>query len=203
MQGVEHEHFLRLDVYLKLWPNNSPIHPTGMPGAVMKIAQDTVVALDFTLTDDTGEIIDSSEGEALSYLHGHGELVVGLERALTGRAVGDKLEVTVSAEDGYGEVQEGLEITVERAELPDDLEPEVGMELACDGPDDETLTMWIVEVADSFVRLDGNHPLAGQTLHFKVEVVSIRPASPLELDHGHVHADDDDSDPIDSGAYTH
>lgn len=171
----------------------------------MKIEQDTVVALDFTLTDDDGEMIDSSEGEALSYLHGHGELVVGLERALEGRALGDKLEVTVSAEDGYGEVAEGLDITVDRSELPDDLEPEIGMELSCDGPDEESVTMWVVEVADNSVRLDGNHPLAGQTLHFKVEVVSIRPASALELDHGHVHDPDDEDEggSIDSGAYTH
>ncbi len=170
----------------------------------MKISQDTVVALDFTLTDDSGEIIDSSEGEALSYLHGHGELVVGLERALSGRAVGDKIEVTVSPEEGYGEVTDGLRISVERSELPDDLDPEVGMELSCDGPDEEPVTMWVVEVADDYVHLDGNHPLAGQTLHFKVEVVSIRPATDTELDHGHVHeGDDDGDDAIESGAYTH
>lgn len=169
----------------------------------MKIAKDTVVALDFTLTDDAGEIIDSSEGEALSYLHGYNELVVGLERALTGRAVGDQLEVTVSAEEGYGEVTPGLEIEVPRTDLPEDLIPEVGLELSCDGPDEEPITMWVVEVLDDVVRLDGNHPLAGQTLHFKVEVVSIRPASASELEHGHVHDDDGEEDAIESGAYTH
>ena len=170
----------------------------------MKIAKDMVVALNFTLTDDQGEIIDSSEGEPLSYLHGYGELVPGLEKALLGHAVGDSLKVTVDPEEGYGTVVSDLLIEVERSELPDDMEPELGLELTCDGPDGEAVSMWIVDITDEGVKLDGNHPLAGLTLHFEVDVAAIRHAEPEEIAHGHVHGDEHEhGEEADSTPYTH
>jgi FKBP-type peptidyl-prolyl cis-trans isomerase SlyD len=168
----------------------------------MKIMQDAVVTLDFTLTDNEGEIIDSSEGEPLAYLHGHGQLVPGLERELTGHGVGDKLNVTVTPKDGYGETEEDLVISVDRVDLPQDMEPEVGMELTYDGPDDEEISMWVIEVGDKQVRLDGNHPLAGQTLHFAIDVRGIRVATAEEIEHGHAHGEGGD-DGHDSHSYTH
>ena len=170
----------------------------------MKIIEDRVVSLEFTLTDDDGEVIDSSEGEPLAYLHGHEQLVPGLERALTGREQGDAFAVTVAPEEGYGVHEPDLILHVDRQELPREMAPEVGMELTYEGPNDEPVSMWVIEVADDFVRLDGNHPLAGQILHFNLEVRAVRHATAEELEHGHAHADEGQSDaPGDGPAYTH
>lgn len=170
----------------------------------MKIVEDVVVGLDFVLTDDDGEVIDSSEGEPLTYLHGHGQLVPGLEQALDGHLQGDAFEVTVAPEDGYGVYEADLIMKVERNELPQDMEPEVGMELTYEGPDEEPVSMWVIEVADNFVRLDGNHPLAGQTLHFNLTVREVRAATAEEIEHGHAHDEEGGHGPGDEGpAYTH
>jgi FKBP-type peptidyl-prolyl cis-trans isomerase SlyD len=155
----------------------------------MKIVENTVVTLEYVLKDDSGEILDSSDGEPLEYLHGHGQLVPGLERELEGKTSGDSLNVKVPPEDAYGEHDPERVIEVERNELPEDLTPEIGMELSTEGPDGEPLTMWVTEVSDDTVILDGNHPLAGQTLHFSIEVRSVRAATEEELSHGHVHGD--------------
>jgi FKBP-type peptidyl-prolyl cis-trans isomerase SlyD len=157
----------------------------------MKIAADTVVSLEYTLKDENGEIIDGSDGEPLEYLHGHGQLVPGLEKQLEGKKVGDKLKASVPAEEGYGTHDPERVVEVTRAELPEDLVPEIGMELSTEGPDGEPLTLWITDVTDTQVTLDGNHPLAGQTLHFDIDVRSIRAATKEELEHGHVHGEGD------------
>jgi len=155
----------------------------------MKIAANTVVSLEYVLKDDSGEILDSSDGEPLEYLHGHGQLVPGLERELEGKKAGDALDVKVPPKYAYGEHDPEHVIEVERGELPEDLVPEVGMELTTEGPDGEPLTMWITEINDEVVILDGNHPLAGQTLFFNVEVRDVRAATEEELSHGHVHGE--------------
>jgi FKBP-type peptidyl-prolyl cis-trans isomerase SlyD len=155
----------------------------------MKIAANTVVTLEYVLKDDSGEILDSSDGEPLEYLHGQGQLVPGLERELDGKKAGDSLEVTVPPEDAYGAHDPDRVIEVERGELPEDLLPEVGMELNTEGPDGEPLIMWITEVNDESVTLDGNHPLAGQTLFFSIDVRAVRAATEEELSHGHVHGE--------------
>ena len=155
----------------------------------MKIVENTVVTLEYVLKDDSGEILDSSDGEPLEYLHGHGQLVPGLERELEGKTSGASLNVKVPPEDAYGEHDPERVIEVERSELPEDLTPEIGMELSTEGPDGEPLTMWITEISDASVTLDGNHPLAGQTLHFSIEVRGVRAATEEELSHGHVHGD--------------
>ncbi len=158
----------------------------------MKIADGTVVAIDYTLTDDTGEVIDASEGEPLEYLHGQGQLVPGLERQLAGKQAGDACQIKVLAKEGYGEHDAALVHEVERAEFPEDLDPEVGMELSTEGPDGEPVRLWVVNVTDKAITLDGNHPLAGQNLNFAIDVRQVRAATAEEISHGHAHGPNHD-----------
>jgi FKBP-type peptidyl-prolyl cis-trans isomerase SlyD len=150
-----------------------------------------VVSIHYTLRDDDGDVIDSSAGsEPLEYLHGHGGIVPGLEAALTGKAAGDKLKVTVAPADGYGEVEEPGPRPVPRTAFPADFEIEVGGQFFVSGPDGEPMPLWIAAVQGDQILVDHNHPLAGENLHFEVEVVSIRDASAEELEHGHPHGPD-------------
>jgi FKBP-type peptidyl-prolyl cis-trans isomerase SlyD len=153
----------------------------------MSITQDQVVSIHYTLRDEAGEIIDSSPvGEPLAYLHGHGNLVPGLERELTGRSVGDKLNVTLSPADGYGEYDAKLVQQVPRRALKGVGNLRLGMRLsASSGRSVRTVT--VTRIAADLVTLDGNHPLAGKELHFEVEVADVRAATGAELSHGHVH----------------
>ncbi len=161
--------------------------------AVMKIDDGFVVEIDYTLRGDDGEVIDTSEGDApLTYLHGVGQIVPGLERALLGKGVGDAVKVTVSAEDGYGPKDAEQVMTVHRNRLPPDAEPAAGMQLAGMGPAGEPILLHIVKVEGDMVTLDANHPLAGQNLHFEVQVRTIRAATEDEMAHGHAHGPDDD-----------
>ena len=156
----------------------------------MSISQDQVVSIHYTLRDEAGEIIDSSPaGEPLAYLHGHGNLVPGLERELAGRSVGDKLTVTLSPADGYGEHDPKLVQQVPRRALKGVGNLRVGMRLsASSGRSDRTVT--VTRIAGDLVTVDGNHPLAGKRLHFEVEVAGVRAATETELSHGHVHGPD-------------
>jgi len=154
----------------------------------MQISQDMVVSIHYTLTDKAGETIDSSVegGEPLAYLHGHGNIVPGLENALTGKTIGDKFDVSVQPADGYGEHYAELvqQVPREAFEGVDHLEP--GMQFQADtgmGPRLFTIT----EVNGDTVTVDGNHPLAGEVLNFAIEVTAVRAASEEELSHGHVH----------------
>jgi FKBP-type peptidyl-prolyl cis-trans isomerase SlyD len=154
----------------------------------MKIGKNSVVSMEYTLKDDAGEVVDSSEGsEPLTYLHGHGQIVAGLERALDGKVKGDKVTVTVSPKDGYGERNDKKVMQIERSRLPGEMKPEVGMQLAAEGPGGEVVPLWITKIAGDDITLDGNHPMAGKALHFAVEIKDIREATKQELDHGHVH----------------
>ncbi len=158
----------------------------------MKVAANSVVNIDYRLTSPEGELIDSSEGEApLAYLHGHGQIVPGLERALLGKTAGDHLEVELAPADGYGEREAEKVIEISKEALPEGVSPEVGMELLADGPDGELLPVWVTNVAADTVTLDANHPLAGQTLCFAVTVRGVREATAEELEHGHVHGEGD------------
>jgi FKBP-type peptidyl-prolyl cis-trans isomerase SlyD len=153
----------------------------------MSITHDQVVSIHYTLRDDAGEIIDSSPaGEPLAYLHGHGTLVPGLERELAGKSVGDKLQVTLSPADGYGEYDPKLVQQVPRRALKGIATLRVGMQLqAQSGHGVHAVT--VSRIAGDLVTLDGNHPLAGKKLHFEVEVAGVRAATEVELSHGHVH----------------
>ncbi len=160
------------------------------PGT-MKIDNDMVVGIDYTLKDDAGTILDSSEGNGpLHYLHGHGNIVEGLETALAGRGTGDSFDVTVSPEQGYGEMDEGLVFEVPKDQLPSDITPEKGMELMLSTESGGTAVVRIRKVKPGSVELDANHELAGKTLHFSVTVREVRTASGEELQHGHAHGPD-------------
>lgn len=153
----------------------------------MQISENSVVSFHYTLTDSTGKVIDSSQGnEPLTYLHGVGQIVPGLENALVGKSPGDKLDVEVAAEDGYGEHQEFMVQQVPREAFQgvDVIEP--GMQFQAQTPQGG-MTVTVTAVDDSTVTVDGNHPLAGQVLFFAVEIVSVRDASAEEREHGHVH----------------
>lgn len=152
----------------------------------MKIAADTVVSIDYVLRDEAGEVLDQSKGEPLAYLHGHHNIVPGLESALEGKVAGDKTRATVEPEEGYGVRNPNKVLQIAKSQLSDEMEPQVGMMLHAEteqGP----VPLWITEVRDEEVTVDGNHPLAGKTLDFEVEVKDVREASAEELSHGHVH----------------
>jgi len=151
------------------------------------VKKDAVVSLSYTLKNDTGQELDkSSPDKPFAYLHGNRQIVPGLENALEGLAVGDKKKVTVSPAEGYGEFVAGLKMEVERSNFPKDVEIQTGMQFSAEvGGDHRVFT--VTDVGGDKVKVDGNHPLAGQTLHFDVEVVEIRNATSEELEHGHVH----------------
>ena len=155
----------------------------------MQIGPRTVVQFHYTLTDDAGTVIDSSRGaDPLTYLHGSGQIVPGLEKVMEGKAKGDAFKVDVSPEEGYGPRIEALLQTAPRSMFPPDMEPDVGMQFQAEsnmGP----VMVTVMAVEGDTVTLDGNHALAGQTLHFDVEVTAVREASVDEVLHGHAHGE--------------
>jgi FKBP-type peptidyl-prolyl cis-trans isomerase SlyD len=151
----------------------------------MPIAQNDVVTIHYTLKDDADKVIDSSSGsEPLAYLHGHGNIVPGLERELAGKSAGDRLTVRIPAAEGYGEYDRALVQKVPRRSLKGIANLRVGQRLQA-GHQAVTVT----HIAGDMVTLDGNHPLAGQNLNFDIEITAVRPATEEELAHGHVHGD--------------
>lgn len=154
----------------------------------MQIAKHTVATFEYTLTDDAGKVIDSSKGrEPLSYLHGAGNLVPGLEEELEGKTGGDSFEVRVPPEMGYGERSEQMVQAVPRDRFDDSLEIQVGMQFQAQSEDGHGHVLTVVGVQEDSVVLDGNHPLAGVPLNFAIDVVSVRAATNEEIEHGHVH----------------
>lgn len=155
----------------------------------MNIAKHSVVSIHYKLTNDGGETLDSSEGRSpLAYIQGIGQLIPGLEKALEGKVVGHKDKVTIQPAEAYGERNDALIQAVGKEQIQGTDEVQVGMQFETQGPQGPML-LTVVEVKDAEVVLDGNHPLAGVTLHFDVEVVGVRAATEEELDHGHVHGE--------------
>lgn len=154
----------------------------------MKIEKDSVVGIDYVLTDERGEVLDSSKdhGHPLLYLHGAGNIIPGLESSLTGRSAGEQFKISIAPEDGYGVRDERAVMKVNRDQFKgvDDLE--VGMQFRTEGGG-HSQVVTVMAIEEGTVTVDGNHPLAGKTLHFDVSVVSVRKATPEELSHGHVH----------------
>lgn len=153
----------------------------------MQIAQNAVAAFHYTLTDDDGQVIDSSAGrEPLTYLHGSGQIVPGLEKQMEGRAAGDKFTAHVAPEEGYGVRHEELMQEVPRAAFQgvEDIQP--GMQFQGNGPEGQ-VNVTVTKVENDVVFIDANHPLAGKTLHFAIEVTDVRGATEEELAHGHAH----------------
>lgn len=152
----------------------------------MQIDKHAVATIDYTLIDDTGEVLDSSRGQdPLSYIHGVGSLIPGLEQALEGKEAGDSISVTIPPENAYGERNEDLVHVVERGQFGvDDLQ--TGMRFRVQSEVGEQVVV-VTNIDGDDVTVDGNHPLAGETLKFEVDVKAVREASPEELDHGHAH----------------
>ncbi|MBM4251717.1 MAG: peptidylprolyl isomerase [Deltaproteobacteria bacterium] len=155
------------------------------------IKQGTVVSMTYRLTNAEGEEIDRADkDEPFTYLHGAGQIVPGLEKALSGALVGSRKQVVVSPEEGYGEVVDALRTEAKRNQFPPDAELEVGMRFAADDGQGNPIIFTVIGLEGDLVVLDGNHPLAGETLHFDVEIVGIREATKEELEHGHAHGPD-------------
>jgi FKBP-type peptidyl-prolyl cis-trans isomerase SlyD len=156
--------------------------------SVNLVAKNMVVSFHYTLKDTQGQVLDSSVGaDPLAYLHGYGQIVIGLENALLGKAPGAQFSVTVDAKEGYGERQEQLVISVPKSEWTLPAEVGAGEIVELQSPEGEVIPARIVEINDSVVVLDANHPLAGEPLHFEIELVEVRAATPDELSHGHAH----------------
>lgn len=155
----------------------------------MKIAKNSVVNIDYTLRNPGGDVIDTSDGQGpLTYLHGHGELVPGLEAKLEGRVVGDVLDVVVEPAAGYGIRDAANVMQVPRGKFKG-MDIEQGMQIFATDESGGHIPFWITAIGDSEVTVDGNHPLAGETLHFNVSVRGVRAATEEELAHGHVHGE--------------
>ena len=155
----------------------------------MQIGDRTVASFHYTLTDDAGQVIDSSANRTpLTYLHGAGNIVPGLEKEMAGRTTGDTFSVVVSPEEGYGMPNPMMIQVVPREAFQGVDSLEVGMEFQAETPQGP-MSVSIAKIEGDEVTVDGNHPLAGQTLHFAIEVTSVRDASLEELTHGHVHGE--------------
>jgi FKBP-type peptidyl-prolyl cis-trans isomerase SlyD len=165
---------------------------THLTGIVMKASSGKIVSLHYTLTDDRGVLLDSSrEREPFIYLHGHGYIVPGLETELEGCEAGFHGAIQVSPANGYGEYNPQAVFEVPRDRFPPHEEIEVGMQVQGEG-EHGILNFTVVEVNDQGVVLDANHPMAGKTLNFQVEVLHVRDATAQELAHGHVHPEGHD-----------
>ncbi|MCB9506311.1 MAG: peptidylprolyl isomerase [Myxococcales bacterium] len=158
----------------------------------MKIENNKAVAVHYRLQDADGILLDTSRGgDPLWYLHGHGQLVRGVERGLDGHAVGDKFELVVSAEDGYGTADPRLDGAFPMSAFPASARKNlrVGEEFQAPDPRDskKKVVYRVVDLVGEHVHASANHPLADVDLHFDLEVVEVRDATPEEIAHGHVH----------------
>lgn len=155
--------------------------------AAAVVADGKVVSVNYILRNGEGEVLDQSEpGDPLFYLHGHGNIVPGLEAQLTGKAVGERVAATVAPADGYGERNDAAVQRVPRAAFGDiPLEP--GLDLLTEDDQGRPIPLWVKSVGVDTVEVDFNHPLAGVTLHFSVEILAIREATADEKTHGHAH----------------
>ncbi len=157
----------------------------------MTIADNRVGTVHYTLKDTDGKVLDTSIGqEPLSYIQGVGEIVPGLEAALEGKKAGDKISVTLTPEDAYGDWDEELVEVVTRKDFEFDGEITLDQEFHFEDEEGVHHMVRVTKLGKDDITIDGNHPLAGKALHFDVEVVSVREATEEELDHGHVHGDD-------------
>jgi FKBP-type peptidyl-prolyl cis-trans isomerase SlyD len=153
----------------------------------MRIGKGSVVRMHYTLKDDSGATIESSHGrEPLTYLHGYGQLIPGLERSLDGSSSGVKTSITVPPKDAYGEKDGDAVIRAPKSDFPEGLTLEPGVEVQAETPDGP-LTFTVIALEGDEAVLDANHPLAGKTLTFDVHVLDVRAATPDEIAHGHVH----------------
>lgn len=156
----------------------------------MKIQNNSVVQIHYTLKNDAGVVLDSSDGkEPLSYMHGQHNIITGLEAQLLGKSVGDNFDAVIEAEDAYGVRNLEAIQNVPLSALTNIPNLAVGMQLQA-GTDQGPVSVNIIELNDEYAVVDGNHPLAGERLHFAINVIAIRDATESEMSHGHAHAGD-------------
>ena len=156
--------------------------------AALTVQDNMVVGIHYTLTNDSGEELDTSIGfEPLMYLHGAQNIVRGLENGLLGLGVGEKKTVIVSPTDGYGERQSKAPVEIPRSNFPPNIQVQAGMMFHTQGPDGSPVPFWVTAVTDENVIVDTDHPLAGVTLNFDVEIAEIRAATEQEVSSGRVH----------------
>lgn len=155
----------------------------------MKVAENNVVVIDYTLTNNESEVIDSSEGaDPLAYLHGSGNIINGLEDALLGKEAGDEVKASIEPKDGYGEYVEDMKQEVPRELFAGIDNIELGMQFESE-TDQGPVMVTVVELEEEMITVDGNHPLAGVHLNFDVTIREVREATKEELEHGHVHGE--------------
>ena len=153
----------------------------------MKIDANKVVAINYTLKSDDGTVLDSSEGKSpLPYIQGTGQLIPGLEKELEGKEVGEKMDIVIAPAEAYGEVNKEMVFDVSKEGFRGNEELKVGMQVEVEMDKGKSIAAG-TKIEDDNVTLDLNHPLAGMTLHFNVEIMEVRKASEEELSHGHVH----------------
>jgi FKBP-type peptidyl-prolyl cis-trans isomerase SlyD len=158
------------------------------------IADNVVVSLAYILRVEGEEIDSADSSEPLEFIQGMQTLIPGLEKELYGMKVGDKKTIKVTPEEAYGEIDPDNFMDVPRSEFPKEIPLKVGTELELRDEDEEIISAVIVEVKKDSIRLDLNHPLAGQTLVFDIEVLGLRTPTAEELEHGHVHGEDWDEE---------
>ena len=166
-----------------------------------KITDGQVVSLNYVLTVDGEVLAQTDADDPMEYLHGAEEILPGLEAALTGKQVGDKFSVTLQPEDAYGEYDDEDVEEIDRADIPNVEELEVGMVVEVEDEDGYAYMAQVREIGAKIVTLDFNPPLAGKTLTYDVEVVGLREATAEELEHGHSHGADWDEDEEDDYEY--
>jgi len=155
----------------------------------MKVAENAVVVIDYTLTDNEGEVIDSSEGAGpLAYLHGMGNIIPGLEEALLGKAAGDAVKASIEPAKAYGERHEDMKQDVPKELFGGIDNIEVGMQFQSE-TEEGPIMVTVIAIGEEMITVDGNHPLAGVALNFDVKIREIREATAEELEHGHVHGE--------------
>ena len=152
----------------------------------MQVGKDTVVALRYQLFGTDGQLIEETD-DAVEYLHGgYGGMFPAVEKALEGKEVGETCRVRLTPDDGFGDYDADLVHIEPRDKFPDTIE--IGMQFEGKGEESgDTVVYTVTDIAEGKVIVDGNHPLAGQTLHFECTVTSVRAASPEEVSHGHAH----------------
>jgi FKBP-type peptidyl-prolyl cis-trans isomerase SlyD len=161
----------------------------------MKIAHNCAVQMHYHLTSDSGETIDSSKGrDPLEYLHGHGHIVPGVEMALEGKAKGDNLSIVVPPEDGYGDRDPKLDVAISLTVFPEESRGDLVEGARFRGPlpenQNELATFTVIKVENKQVLCTANHPLAGVTLRFDIEVVDVRQGTKGEVADGQIHSSD-------------
>lgn len=154
------------------------------------VSEDVVVSVEYELWVEDEMIDSASADEPLAYLHGHGNIIPGLENALIGMKINDSKQIELEPGDGYGEYDDEATAFVEKIELPGEIPLKEGVQLQVTDDDGDVTSAWITWVGADEIKLDFNHPLAGASLKFDVKIVGLRSPTTEELDHGHVHSEE-------------